>query len=131
YFAGLLLLCKKGIVFRYRKTWGEAVYFVPDEHFPEWQQRLFSPPVQTEPPSDFMIEHTGFMTLTERMYTFVSYVRDHGLQFTHRGTLHKRQLKALDGLLWMDEEVLQALKLDYPAKEHHSNRFAIMYDLAL
>jgi hypothetical protein len=130
--AGLTSLLQKGIVFAFRKSWGEHVYVMPDDGLRLWQQMLF-PPLEDQPTDDPCIQVTlsAGTSLAQELFYLLVQSAQQGLKLTKGGTLHKKQLQKLADMLRLQEAWLSGASLKYAFSDMYPLPLAIGLDLLL
>ncbi|CAG7604070.1 hypothetical protein PAESOLCIP111_00659 [Paenibacillus solanacearum] len=133
---GLSGLMRKGIVFAFRKTWGEYLYLLPADGFRTWRE-LVLPAVHSSAPErsgdDVMPEVTRSARLGLRLELFQALVfaARHGLKLSKGGTVHKKQLQKLAEQISLDEALLQGASLKYAYADAYSLPVAVALDFLL
>lgn len=133
--AGLAGLLRKGLVFAFRKTWGELVYQLPEDGFGLWQQIMF--PELCIIPSDGAafsgIEPIEVIKIDIRrgLFQTLVFAAQQELKLTQNGTLYKKQLQKWLALIPLNESLLQGTTIKYAYADAYPMKAAVMLDLLL
>ncbi|MEK8131931.1 helicase-associated domain-containing protein [Paenibacillus filicis] len=129
--SGLAGLRRKGLVFAFRKSWGELMYLLPEDGFARWQRILFAslsgPPNQTEKVEELQ---DGFDPVLP-LFDVLVYAAKHKLKLTKQGTLPKRIVQQVAELASWDERSFGGISLKYAYADAYPLRVALVLDMAL
>lgn len=133
--AGLAGLLRKGLIFSFRKTWGEPVYLLPEDGFGLWRQLLFP---------DACISFSDSVTLTSiepievvkadirrGLFQSLVFAAQQGLKLTQNGTMHRKQLQKWSELIPLNESLLQGTPIKYAYADVYPMKAAVMLDILL
>jgi hypothetical protein len=131
---GLLELQQAGIVFAFRKTWGDTFYFLPSDAFPIWLQALV--PAAVEPLTE--AEARSVLRSGEerpafglQLLGFLAALARYGMSYTSKGILAKKTIEKAAARLALTNADLAELSVSYAYKEHYPLPFAVALDTAL
>ncbi|MCZ8511403.1 helicase-associated domain-containing protein [Paenibacillus filicis] len=133
-FTGLLRL---GIVFAFRKSWGELVYVLPEETLAAWQRLLAPelPPggrVMAEPRRETgMLGYCAETGLAAELFHALVYAAKYGLKLTKSGTLHKKHIQKLAERNCLDEAALGGAALKFAFADAYPLKLAVVLDCLL
>ncbi|MBP1156113.1 MULTISPECIES: helicase-associated domain-containing protein [unclassified Paenibacillus] len=133
--AGLAGLLRKGLIFSFRKTWGEPVYLLPENGFGLWQKILF-PDANVSPPDSVVL--TGIepfevvkADIRRGLFQTLVFAAQQGLKLTQNGILHKKQLQKWGELIPLNETLLQGTPIKYAYADTYPLKTAVMLDILL
>ncbi|WP_159887094.1 helicase-associated domain-containing protein [Paenibacillus puerhi] len=129
--AGCAGLRRKGLIFAFRKSWGELLYLLPEDGFARWQRILYGNmyriPQATEPPEELQDGLDPVLPL----FDLLVYAAKHGLKLTRSGTLTKRAIQRIAELVSWQEPGLQGLALKYVFADVYPLKVALALDMGL
>ncbi|WP_426447270.1 helicase-associated domain-containing protein [Paenibacillus sp. S-38] len=132
--AGLAGLLRRGIVFAFRKTWGEHTYVLPADGFAMWQDLLF-PGLEDALPADSFPDADGLggsgVGLSGELFGVLVAAAQTGLKLTKHGTLHKKQMAKLAESIRLDPARLSGAGLKYAYGDTYPLELAVLLDLAM
>jgi hypothetical protein len=132
---GFLLLLKKGLVYMFRKTWGEHVYVLAEEALSLWQQILFGcdDGRMVRLPDNSAIDGIeGTETcLASLLFQTLVYIAQNDLKLTKNGTLHKKQLQNWLELLPIDDGEFHGSALKYAFADVYPVKLAVIMEFLL
>ncbi|MDF2669368.1 MAG: hypothetical protein K0R67_1674, partial [Paenibacillus sp.] len=131
---GLMRLCRKGIVFALRRSWGEQLYTLPTDTYKLWLKLLFPKVVEQIVPKDEteVVSISHEMPLpSARILTLLAYCHREGLPLTQKGVLVKRHLIKLLSLLRLEPGEQRLTEVRYTGEEAYPFTFAVILDAAL
>ncbi|CAG7622718.1 helicase-associated domain-containing protein [Paenibacillus allorhizosphaerae] len=132
---GLCGLLRKGIVFAFRKTWGEYLYLLPIDGFGLWRDLLL--PEETsgcERPGDFVMPEvirSARLSLRLELFQTLVFAAQHGLKLSKNGTVHKKLLQKLADQLGLNGELLNGASLKYAYADTYPLPVAVALDFLL
>ena len=104
---GLLLLQRKGILFRLRKSYGDIGYVMPHDLFQIWHQRLLTQKLATIRSKKFFahpVEKEQLHHLDERLFSLLSFIYRNPISLTKNGILPQPISKQLSEKLSVTNE---------------------------
>ncbi|MCZ8520222.1 helicase-associated domain-containing protein [Paenibacillus caseinilyticus] len=132
--AGLAGLLRKGILFAFRKTWGEHTYLLPADGFALWQDILF-PGWEDKLPGGTGVEAEGSggsgVKLRDELFSVLVASAQQGLKLTKHGTLHKKQLGKLAEHIRLNPGLLRGAALKYAYGDTYPLPVAVLLDLMM
>jgi hypothetical protein len=128
---GLMRLCRKGIVFSLRKSWGEQLYMLPTDTYKIWLKLLFPECLEQNVELDTL--EVKSLTLerslpSARLLTLLAYCDREGLPVTRKGVIVKRNLVKLKRLLHIEEYEIRLLHVRYTWDDTYPFSFAAVLD---
>lgn len=132
---GLLRLCRKGIVFALRKSWGEQLYMLPSDTLATWVKLLF--PANggrwldgqaEEPVTTVSLERP---LPSARIVSLLAYCAREGLPLTQKGTIAKRNLIKLASLLKLGDNEARVPDVRYTGDDTYPFALAALLDVSL
>jgi hypothetical protein len=133
--AAMAYLRRCGVIFAVRKTWGERLFYIPDDMIPVWQRILL--PVCAQPLSPEACGqvkrkmHPPRLSLPLEMLCVWSRIRQTGIALTTKGTISKPAAARLNQETRLGAEELAPLLLAYPQQDLLSPGVALALDLGL
>lgn len=134
--AALIGLREKGIVFAFRKLWGEILYVLPRDISILWHSLIFRSEHSTR--GTGTIEASDVVDIQEAtpglhldIYSLLRFIERYGFPLTQKGTVHKRQVQKSTDHLYLQSAHLQKMTLRYMDQDTYPRSFAVVYDLAL
>lgn len=131
---GLMRLCRKGIVFALRKSWGEQLYMLPADTMAIWSKLLF-------PVNHQQLHSTKEETITTssiegplpsaRILTALAYCFREGLPLTQKGTIAKRHVMKLTAKLRLLDNEARVPAIRYVGEDTYPFTFAAIVDMCL
>ncbi|MFS1513304.1 helicase-associated domain-containing protein [Chengkuizengella sp. SCS-71B] len=130
---GLTLLRQKGIVFTFRKTWGEQIYVIPKDAFHSWVNVLLPQIKKVNCFSDEEVESQDRIGrgLIFDLFHLIIYIGKNEVLLTQNRMIKKRQLQKMCNLIDINEEDLQYIDLKYIGQDVYPKTFVLVYDLLL
>jgi hypothetical protein len=136
---GFLLLVNKGILYTFRKSWGEFVYVMAHDSLLLWQQILWadgqivvSIANQAEDISRYIeLTEQGGPGIADAILQSLVYLSQNELKLGKNGTLHKRQLHNWAQLLPIRDEWLSAAGIAYAYDDIYPASIAIVLDFMI
>lgn len=130
---GFLLLLKKGLVYMFRKSWGEHVYVLAEDALALWQ-RLLIPSLPG--PLQSLAGESGGMEyheasgagLTSLLFQTLVLFEHNEMKLTKSGALHKKQLQKWSELLTLNDERFTGLSLKYAYADIYPFKIAVMLE---
>ncbi|MFH5183023.1 helicase-associated domain-containing protein [Paenibacillus sp. TAB 01] len=133
---GLLQLLKKGLVYPFRKSWGEQVYVMAQDALEVWQQVLF--PLagggaerfadMDEASHGIGLSDTNGPGLAYDLFHMLVYIAGQEVKLTKNGTLHKKQLQKLGVLLTLPDAWLKGVGIKYAYADVYPPKIAVMLE---
>lgn len=132
---GLIGLRQQGVVFTFRKAWGEHVYTLALDQLGYWVKEALpglDPNVEglNDISSKVESESSGRELAFEVLY-LLSYIAKNELQLTQKGIPHKKQLMKLEEGLSLNQPLLARLKMKYSHQDVYSPGLALVMDAAM
>jgi hypothetical protein len=134
--AAIIGLREKGVLFAFRKLWGEILYVLPRDISVIWHGLLFqSPHTGWEKDSlranevDEIQEASPGLHLD--VYSLLSFIERYHFPLTQKGTVHKRQVQKCTEALYLQSAHLQKMTLRYMDQDIYPRSFAVVFDMAL
>ncbi|NHN28471.1 helicase-associated domain-containing protein [Paenibacillus agricola] len=149
---GFLMLLAKGLLFTFRKSWGERVYVMAHDSMALWQRILWAddsrikvihsgadeadkvgqvghagPTAKAVQTIEFIEE--GGIGLGEAIFQSMVYISQQQLKLGKNGALHKRQLQKWVELLQISDERLSAIRIVYAYTKEYPTSLAIVLDV--
>lgn len=128
---GLLQLRQKNIIRTMRKTWGDLIHQLPEEHFPVWQSILFGDLILDKPETEVEVTHRFRHDLLLDLFQLLVYIAKHELPLTNKGIIHKRHLLKIVEKLDFTEADFEHLSIHYSNRDIYPASFAVLYDMAI
>lgn len=131
---GLIMLQRKGIVYELRKSWGEAVYVLPEDAFAVWQPLLFPyPDSACGNAATSGIEPLGRAggSLAHDLLRLAADISRQSVPLTRKGTLAKSQAQRLAALLELSDADVGPLGLRYAHCDAYGPALALVLHLTL
>ncbi|OXM85876.1 helicase-associated domain-containing protein [Paenibacillus rigui] len=134
---GFLQLVKKGLIFPFRKSWGEHVYVMSLDGLGLWQRVLFPLPGMGEEPLLLSDEGSLHIQLTESngpglahdLFQALVFIAQNDVKWTKNGTINKRQLQKLSELLTLPDPWLEGAGMKYAYVDIYSPKIAFLMEL--
>ncbi|SDD99035.1 Helicase conserved C-terminal domain-containing protein [Paenibacillus sp. UNCCL117] len=133
--AGCAGLRRKGLIFAFRKSWGEHVYVLPEDGLARWQ-RIMCPGLQPffreRGDGEGQVEalQDGFDPVLP-LFDLLVYAAKQRLKLTKSGTLTKRNLQRIAELAAWEEARLQGVVLKYAHADIYPPKVALALDALL
>ncbi|MEB3101259.1 helicase-associated domain-containing protein [Ferviditalea candida] len=131
---GLARLRSRGIVFAYKKTWGERFFFIPYDLYPFWHMQAL-PDLYTdgwEEASDGVeVACSKPHQLADSLFLLLAYIARHQPPLNRNGSIHKRHMQQMEERLNLHAEVLDRLEVGHSGSETCSSSFAVVFDILL
>ncbi|MWV45147.1 hypothetical protein GRF59_16095 [Paenibacillus sp. HJL G12] len=124
-------LRKLGWVRAVRKSWGERLYYIPTEQMVHLLPIFYEPALSPLNPSELLIRSESGPGLALDLLHALAYAAEQGLPLTAKGTVHKKSLQRLQELIFLKEEHLERLALQYAHQETYGPAAAVILDLLL
>ncbi|NBI30672.1 helicase-associated domain-containing protein [Chengkuizengella marina] len=130
---GLTLLRQKGIVFTFRKTWGEHIYVIPKDAFHAWVKVLLPEIKHVSCIGDEVVQPLDRLGrgLIFDLFQLMIYIAKNEVSLTQDKMIKKRQLQKMCNLLDINEDDLQFIDLKYMGQDFYPKAFVLVYDLLL
>lgn len=134
--AGFAGIRRKGLVFAFRKSWGELVYLLPEDALPRWQRILY--PLLGEraaaerlDPGSIELQAGGGREPVIAIFDILTLIAKQDMKLTKNGTLPKKAVQRLnEGLPWQDE-CFQGVSLKYAYADVYPLKTALVLDMLL
>ncbi|UUZ85800.1 helicase-associated domain-containing protein [Paenibacillus sp. P26] len=131
---GLAGLLKLGIVFAFRKSWGEQIFLLPVDGLAIWRRLLFPEltvgPLPRKAGADEPV-YRAETDLAGELFHALVYAANHGLKLTKNGTLHKKHIQKLTSGIRIDESLLTGLPVKFAYADVYPLKLAVVLDLLL
>ncbi|NDI33500.1 helicase-associated domain-containing protein [Chengkuizengella sediminis] len=130
---GLTLLRQKGIVFTFRKTWGEHIYVIPKDAFHSWVKVLLPEINNVSCINDEEVEPLDRLGrgLIFDLFQMIIYIGKNEVSLTQNRMIKKRQLQKMCNLIDINEDDLKYIDLKYMGQDLYPKAFVLVYDLLL
>ncbi|ANE47459.1 hypothetical protein SY83_15555 [Paenibacillus swuensis] len=133
---GLIYLRQKGVLFTFRKTWGEHVYVIPSDTAANWFQHIideFAGGTRNVLAAESAIttEHEAKRGLVFEVFHLLTFAARHELALTQKGTMHKRFVQKLAEKIQLDSRILSGLGFQYAYQDAYPASVAVVLDTAL
>ncbi|PZE22538.1 helicase-associated domain-containing protein [Paenibacillus xerothermodurans] len=128
---GFLLLLRKGLIYMFRKSWGEHVYALAEDALVLWQEILFQAELSDCLPADCAgVEpvDSRFSSLASLIFDTLVFIGQQELRLTKNGTLHKKQLVKWEQITDLTAESFSGLNLKYAHPEVYPVQLAVMME---
>lgn len=128
-------LRRSGVLFAVRKTWGERLFYVPEDMVPVWQRLLL--PTKAQPLSDseaaeVRVKASPFrLPLPLELLAAWSTMLEAVLSRTSKGAISKPSAARLAASMRLTPEELSPLELVYPNRDQLPATVALAVDLGL
>ncbi|AFH64346.1 helicase-associated domain-containing protein [Paenibacillus caseinilyticus] len=133
--AGLAGLLRRGLLFAFRKTWGEHTYLLPSDGFAMWQDVLFPGLPEGLGQGALFADADGLggsgVGLGGELFGVLAAAAQQGLKLTKHGTLHKKQIAKLAEGIRFEPGRLAGAGLKYAYGDTYPLELAVLLDLAL
>ncbi|NOU95239.1 hypothetical protein GC093_18710 [Paenibacillus sp. LMG 31456] len=132
---GFLLLLKKGLVYMFKKTWGEHVYVVAEDALAIWQQLILNSGdkqdsiISRETSIECMEEYNP--GLASLLFQTLVFLDQNDMNLTKNGTLHKKQLQKWLELLFIKDERFLGSSLKYAFADVYPIKLAVIMEFLL
>lgn len=131
---GLARLRSRGIVFAYKKTWGERVFFIPYDLYPFWHRQAI-PQLYADGWKESSAEVEVICSkphqLADSLFLLLAYIARHHPPLNKNRTIHKRHMQQMEERLTLHAEVLDRLPTHYADSDLCSSSFAVVFDILL
>jgi hypothetical protein len=128
---GLAGLRRKGLVFAFRKSWGELMYLLPEDALARWQRIIegsLSVASMEMMPQEELPD--GFDPVLP-LFDVLVYAAKHELKLTKQGTLSKRTVQQLGERITWEERSFSGIALKYAYADVYPLNVALVLDMAL
>ncbi|GIP32924.1 helicase-associated domain-containing protein [Paenibacillus sp. J2TS4] len=131
--SGLAGLQQRGIVFAFRKAWGEHLYVLPLEIARMWHRILWPLSFKTEDPSLYERAEEGRYArgVAFDLLYLLRYLASEKIILTRKGTVPKRHLQKINSLMTVNPDVLKPLSYHYVHCDVYHEAFVITLDIVL
>jgi hypothetical protein len=131
--AALIGLRTKGLLYAYRKLWGELLYAIPGDVEDFLHTRWFTfdkkhPSALEGTPKEL---HEAAIGIHYDLFHLLKFVHKHGFPLTQKGSIHKRQVQKCSEGLHLSTGHVGEMSIRYVDQDVYPRPFAIVYDLAL
>jgi hypothetical protein len=133
---GFIQLLQKGLLYAFRKSWGEYVYVMAYEGLALWQRILFEDeaemlrlPNEDNTAQDVHVTEEGGLGLAHAVFHSLVYFDQNEIKLTKNGTLHKRQLQKWIELLPLQKEKLEGCGIKYAYADIYPASIAVALDM--
>ncbi|WP_165972092.1 helicase-associated domain-containing protein [Paenibacillus piri] len=129
---GFIHLLKKGLIYMFRKSWGEHVYVVAEDALGLWQRLLLSAEEErllplAESPAVSCTGKSGPALALQLLHTLV-FIAQNEMKLTKNGTLHKKQVQKWLDALPLENEPFQGSALKYAYADVYPVKLAVMME---
>ncbi|MDP5273335.1 helicase-associated domain-containing protein [Chengkuizengella axinellae] len=130
---GLTLLRQKGVVFTFRKTWGDHVFVIPKDSFRSWVSVLMPDTNKMEylPDEEVQPTHKIGRGFSFDMFQFIIFIEKNELELTQAGLVKKRQVQKICDFIDFNEEDLEYIDFKYEGEDVYPKQFAIVLDMMM
>ncbi|MFD2612903.1 helicase-associated domain-containing protein [Paenibacillus gansuensis] len=131
----LIQFRRKGLLFTFRKTWGEHVYTFSSDTFSLWLHAALPDMVPAHksgvPDTEVLIIREAGRGLAQEVFQLLTFTANHGLPLTQKGTIHKRLLQKAEEQIRIDPHIVSGLSFQYAHQDAYPPHFAVVLDRAL
>ncbi|MEF2964564.1 helicase-associated domain-containing protein [Paenibacillus sp. M1] len=126
--AALPGLLRSGELAAVKKAWGEKLYYIPQSRLPMLWERLTFTPLKPYEGSVQLQKEAG-PGLQIDLFRALTWIARNGLPMTAKGTVHQKSIGKLTDHLFLREEDVAGLGLQYPHREAYPPQLAVVLDL--
>ncbi|MFD0680447.1 MULTISPECIES: helicase-associated domain-containing protein [unclassified Paenibacillus] len=129
---GFLLLLKKGLIYMFKKTWGEHVYVLAEDALAIWQQLILTADNKqaltrtTDTPIECVEQYNP--GLASLLFQTLVFLDQNDMKLTKNGTLHKKQLQKWLDLLTIQDERFLGCSLKYAYADVYPVKLAVIME---
>ncbi|MDR9852807.1 helicase-associated domain-containing protein [Paenibacillus sp. VCA1] len=126
-----LRLRKYGWVHAVKKAWGERLYYIPTEKLVRLLPVLYVPEHNGAAEAGLVFRQEAGPGLPLDLLHALAFVADQGLPLTAKGTVHKKSLQKLMEPVFLSDEHVKRLALQYAHQDAWEPAPAVLLDLLL
>lgn len=112
-------------------TWGERLFFIPQELLSVLHQQWIRPRLEPKSGRDVKLMIEAKRGLALDVFRSLVWIASHGIPVTAKGSIHQRALAKLSQQTALQQEDVSGLSLKYPHQDIYPAHTAVILDLLL